>query len=254
MRKKIIAGNWKMNTTLDDAITLFNEIETLLHTTAQPQNTTTIIAPPFVFLQNLVQLAKLKGNISIAAQNCSSEPAGAFTGEVSAKMLQSIGVEYVIIGHSERRIYYAETNAMLTKKVNEALKENLNPIFCVGELLQERESSTHFSIIKQQLSESLFHLTANDFKKITIAYEPVWAIGTGLTASTPQAQEMHHYIRSLIAEQYNSQIAQATSILYGGSCNANNAKDLFNCPDVDGGLIGGASLKAQDFNAIINSF
>ena len=206
-----------------------------------------------MYCHPLAQLIK-STNIKLGAQNCSEHSSGAYTGEVSASMLQSIGVNYVIIGHSERRIYFNETNQVIAKKINEAIRSNLQPIFCCGEQLAERETNNHFNIIENQLEEGLFHLSATNFEKVIIAYEPVWAIGTGITATSNQAQEMHYFIRNLIATKYNTTIANNCSVLYGGSCNALNAKELFSEPDVDGGLIGGASLKATDFIEIANSF
>lgn len=256
MRKKIVAGNWKMNKTYHEAITLIDEIT---HTTEElgiksEENKLIILAPPFPYLQKAVEMTAKSGIIKIAAQNCYIEDQGAFTGEVSANILQSLGVEYVIIGHSERRMYFNETHEFLAKKVNIALKNNLTPIFCCGELLSHRQENKHFDIIKKQLNESLFHLNNTEFHKIVIAYEPVWAIGTGVTATSEQAQEIHAYIRNLIVENYSNEMAENTTILYGGSCSPKNAKELFANNDVDGGLIGGASLKSEDFINIVNSY
>ncbi len=195
-----------------------------------------------------------ESDVFIGAQNMSNFESGAYTGEISAKMLASIGVEYCIIGHSERRKYFNESHEVLAEKVNMALKHDVVPIFCCGELLPEREAGDHFSVVQKQLKDSLFMLTKADFANVVVAYEPVWAIGTGVTASSEQAQEMHKYIRGLIAEKYDEETAENTTILYGGSCNAQNAKELFANPDVDGGLIGGASLKAADFIKIVQSF
>jgi len=253
MRKKIVAGNWKMNLLKEEAIELTSEIVKLLQTETSNADQL-LIAPPFVYLSSVIGVIKNEKRISVAAQNCADKNAGAYTGEVSAAMLKSIGVTTVIIGHSERRAYYNETDAMLAEKVKLAVATNLQPIFCCGETLSQRESNTHFEVIKEQLANGLFQLNAIDFAKAIIAYEPVWAIGTGVTASPQQAQEMHAYIRKLIAEKYDSDISNSTSILYGGSCNEKNAKELFALPDVDGGLIGGASLKAQSFVSIIKSF
>lgn len=212
-----------------------------------------ILSPPFVFLSGVRQL--LKGTeIKIAAQNCSGESQGAFTGEVAASMLQSIGTEYVIIGHSERRLYFKESPEELVKKVNSAMGNGLIPIFCVGESLPQREADEQEKIVTSQLSDGLFHLEQKDFEKIIIAYEPVWAIGTGKTATSAQAQEMHSFIRNEIAKKYNDDVAGNLSILYGGSCNEKNAGELFSMPDVDGGLIGGASLKSRSFVNIAKSF
>jgi triosephosphate isomerase (TIM) len=249
MRKKIVAGNWKMNTGIHDGLELASSVNKLSE--KQTRDTIVIIAPPFT---HLVDIKKLLTVTKLAAQNCASEENGAFTGEISVDMLKSAGVEYVIIGHSERRIYYHETNSILVKKVNLLLSRGLKPIFCIGEVLAERESVRHFEVVKSQLAEGLFHLDKESFKKVVIAYEPVWAIGTGVTASPAQAQEMHKFIRDQIAVMYGNEIAGSTTILYGGSCKASNAKDLFSNPDVDGGLIGGASLKAEEFIQIADSF
>lgn len=249
MRKKIVAGNWKMNTSFEEAVALVEEIKQ--HKT--PAAVELIINPPFVYCQPLSLLLK-NTNIKLGAQNCAEYEKGAYTGEVSASMLTSIGVNYVLIGHSERRSFFNETDEILAKKLNQAIACNLLPIFCCGEQLSEREANNHFEVIKSQLEKGLFHLTETDFKKVIIAYEPVWAIGTGVTATAEQAQEMHQYIRGLVAEKYNSTLAANCSILYGGSCNAANANQLFSKPDVDGGLIGGASLKATEFIAIANAF
>ena len=249
MRQKIVAGNWKMNTLLHDGLELAKIINDMAK--KKTSDAQVIIAPPYT---HLVEVKKLLTDVKLSAQNCASESNGAYTGEVAVDMLKSVGVEYVIIGHSERRSYYNETNLLLVKKVNLLLAANLKPIFCIGEVLQERESGVHFEVVKTQLNEGLFHLDKNSFKDIIIAYEPVWAIGTGVTASPQQAQEMHKFIRGIIAEKYGSHMAENTSILYGGSCKGSNAKELFINPDVDGGLIGGASLKADEFLQIVNAF
>jgi triosephosphate isomerase len=220
---------------------------------AEQKDLSVIIAPPFYFLHKCVELLQGMDNMYVAAQNCYSEEKGAFTGEMSVNMIQSVGVDFVIIGHSERRSYFKEDNAFLAAKVATALNNDLFPIFCIGEVLAERESGEHFEVIRRQIEESLFPLSPEDFSKLIIAYEPVWAIGTGLTASPEQAQEMHEFIRKTVADQYGPEIAGDLSILYGGSCNAQNARELFSMPDVDGGLIGGASLKADDFITIIES-
>jgi triosephosphate isomerase len=253
MRQKIVAGNWKMNCTHEEAVHLTSEIIELL----KNENTgevKIILAPPFIHLGMVRYLIQNKSRISISAQNCSSFDSGAYTGEVSAAMIKSVGTEYVIIGHSERRNYFNETNEILKDKVLLALKNNLNPVFCCGETLNERNSNNHFATVAQQLVETVFSLSEKEFSKIVIAYEPVWAIGTGITATPEQAQEMHAYIRKLISEKYSHSIADAISILYGGSCNEQNAKALFSQKDIDGGLIGGASLKAESFVQIIKSF
>lgn len=249
MRKKIVAGNWKMNKTLQEGIALAQEVEKMA--SGVPGDVELIIAPPFI---HLTEVKKLLNRVKLGAQNCASEASGAFTGEVSASMLASTGVQFVIIGHSERRSYYGETNIIINKKVRLALQNNLNPIFCCGEVLSEREKGKHLDVVKEQLEEGLFSLSPDEFSKVIIAYEPVWAIGTGVNATPAQAQEMHQYIRSLIASKYDETIASNTSILYGGSCKPSNAGELFANPDVDGGLIGGASLKAEDFIGIAKAY
>ncbi len=253
MRKKIVAANWKMNKTFQQGLALIDEIAND-DTIYSNNNVLKIIAPPFIHLASISEKLKNKNNFAVAAQNCHYQASGAFTGEISAEMISSAGAKYVIIGHSERRNYFNETNQLLVQKVNIALANNLTPIFCLGENLEERNSNQHLEAVKQQLKEALFHLSALDFSKLIIAYEPVWAIGTGITATSHQAQGMHNFIRSEINKKYGKEISENTSILYGGSCNTENAKELFACIDVDGGLIGGASLKAKDFIAIANSF
>jgi triosephosphate isomerase (TIM) len=256
MRNKIVAGNWKMNKTIQEATELVEDLVIKIATKphiAEQKDLSVIIAPPFIFLQKCVEILHGFDNIYVAAQNCHSEEQGAFTGEISVGMIQSAGADFVIIGHSERRNYFHEDNAFLAAKVATAVSNDLFPIFCIGEVLKERESGQHFEVVKKQIEESLFPLSEEDFSKVIIAYEPVWAIGTGLTATPEQAQEMHLFIRETIAENYGSDIADGLSILYGGSCNAQNARELFSQPDVDGGLIGGASLKADDFITIIES-
>jgi len=249
MRQKIVAGNWKMNTNLQEGKNLSVDIVKLVRN----NKVKVIIIPPFTHLSNILNETN-NSFVSVGAQNCAVYEKGAYTGEVSAEMLKSIGIEYVLIGHSERRAYFNETNETLKQKLEIALKNQLLPIFCCGETLEERNSNNHFSIVKQQLKESLFHLENDNFTKLIIAYEPVWAIGTGLTASSQQAEEMHAYIREVIQNQYGDDIANNISILYGGSCKPTNAKELFSNPNVDGGLIGGAALNANDFIGIINSF
>lgn len=251
MRKNIVAGNWKMNKTLQEGLALAIELNNLLSN--ETSNCEVIIGTPFIHLASITSAIDTS-RIRVAAQNCADKEAGAYTGEVSAAMVKSTGADYVILGHSERRAYYHESFEILKEKVILALKNNLNPIFCIGELKEEREANKQNEVVKSQLEGSLFNLSAEDFSKITLAYEPVWAIGTGLTATSDQAQEIHAYIRSLIAEKYGKEIAENTSILYGGSCNPGNARELFSKTDVDGGLIGGASLKAADFKAIIDAF
>lgn len=251
-RKKIIAGNWKMNCNRTEAGLLATEINSILKDEVR-NNALVILSPPFVHLSYVVQLCEANDSIGVAAQNCAYENSGAYTGEVSAGMIQSAGAQYVIIGHSERRSYFNETDDVLARKVKRALENNLKVIFCIGEKKEERESNTHFNVVNEQLQKGVFNLKAEEFKNIIIAYEPVWAIGTGLTASPDQAQEMHAYIRNLIKEKYSHDVAQSTSILYGGSCNEGNAAQLFALPDVDGGLIGGASLKSRSFVNIIKA-
>lgn len=249
MRKKIVAGNWKMNTDLNQAIDLAKGIVTAkIDSIAQ-----LVLCPPFPFIQAVSEICK-SSSIAVGAQNCNKNKSGAFTGEVSIEMLKSVGVQYVIVGHSERRTYFKETNEELAEKVAVCLEHHITPIFCCGEQLEERNNKQHFSTVKTQLQEALFHLSSADFSKLVIAYEPVWAIGTGVTASPAQAQEMHQFIRQLFSEKYGEVVSSNISILYGGSCNASNAQELFALPDVDGGLIGGASLKVADFIAISNSF
>ncbi len=250
MRRKIVAGNWKMNNTLEEGLFLVEEI-----IKGNSSNTVLkIIAPSFIHLKSVSD--KLKGlkGFETAAQNCHHQPEGAYTGEVSAKMIASAGCKFVIIGHSERRQYFAEDDVLLVQKVNMALNNDLAPIFCIGENGEERTLNHYFKVVKKQLEDSLFHLSATDFTKLILAYEPVWAIGTGNTATSEQVQEMHSFIRFSIEEKYGKEISASIPILYGGSCNAKNAKELFACKDVDGGLIGGASLDAADFITITNSF
>ncbi|SFE76090.1 triose-phosphate isomerase [Thermophagus xiamenensis] len=251
MRQNIVAGNWKMNKTLQEGVELAKELKEALQ--AQKPNCRVIIGTPFIHLTEVCKIVD-QDLIGVSAQNCADHESGAYTGEVSAQMVKSTGATYVILGHSERRAYYHEDNAILKTKVDLALKNGLTPIFCIGEVLEERESNKHFDVVKSQIEEALFHLSADEFKKIILAYEPVWAIGTGKTASPEQAQEMHAFIRKTLAEKYQQSVADEISILYGGSCKPSNAKELFANPDVDGGLIGGASLKAEDFMGIINAF
>ena len=248
MRKKIVAGNWKMNTTIEEGLQLAGEVNRLVEN--KTGDVTVIIAPPFV---HLAEIKKILTVISLSALNCAAEPKGAFTGEISAGMVKSAGAQYVIIGHSERRTLFREDDETLLKKVKLALESDLIPIFCCGEKISERENSEHFKTVQVQLTSTLFTLEEEDFRKIIIAYEPVWAIGTGLNATPGQAQEMHAFIRGLIEKNYNRGVSDMTSILYGGSCKPSNAPELFNNPDVDGGLIGGASLNANDFFAIVTS-
>lgn len=250
MRQKIVAGNWKMNKTRQEGIQLASEIDKMV--AGLNTDVKVILAPPFIHLSEV--RISVRPSIGVGAQNCASEASGAYTGEVSAAMIKSTGAEYVIIGHSERRTYYNEDNKTLFKKVQLALANGLTPIFCIGELLAEREANKHFEIVKSQLEEGLFSLSVDDFKKLVIAYEPVWAIGTGKTATSAQAQEMHKFIRDTMAAKYGKVIADIIPILYGGSCKPSNAKELFENPDVDGGLIGGAALVASDFIGIVTAF
>ncbi len=251
MRKQIAAANWKMNLTFQQGEKLLDEILDAgikLH-----DNRQVIFAVPHPYLLMTRSAVEEEYNYEVSAQNCYHKKSGAFTGEVSVDMLHSIGVNYCIIGHSERREYFAESNAMLAEKVNLCLEQFITPIFCCGESLPVREAGTQNDFVAVQLKESLFHLSAKDIRKIIIAYEPIWAIGTGKTASTDQAQEMHQFLRSVLAAQYGNEVANEISILYGGSVKASNAKELFTCPDVDGGLVGGASLVAADFLEIIKA-
>ena len=249
MRRKIVAGNWKMNKAFAEAISLVNTLSNQDFDSSVQM----IVIPPSLFAAEAVN--RTDGtNLEVGVQNCSEHENGAYTGEISAKMIASIGATHCLVGHSERRQYFNEQNLMLAKKIDRLLLNKITPIYCCGEHLPEREANTHFDVVKTQSQEGLFHLSSNDFLNCVIAYEPVWAIGTGVTASAEQAQEMHHYIRGLVTEKYGEEIAQSTNILYGGSCNPENAKELFANPDVDGGLIGGASLDADKFVAIANSF
>ena len=252
MRQKIVAGNWKCNTNLQQGIELAKAVsEKVVNEGAK--NVVVVLGTPFTHISKVVETVD-KNRVNVAAQNCAAEAKGAFTGEVSAEMIKSTGANYVILGHSERREYYGETSEILNKKLALALENGLTPIYCCGEALNIREAGTHNSFVKQQLEETIFTLSVENFKKIVIAYEPIWAIGTGVTASSDQAQDMHANIRVAIADKFGAEIAEETSILYGGSCNAKNAKELFANKDVDGGLIGGASLKADDFIQIINAY
>jgi len=249
MRKHIVAGNWKMHKNNQETIALLDEIISKKET-----NTTEIVVAP-TFVNLLTAVEKTKGhNITVAAQNMHQAEGGAFTGEIAANMLTSIGVNTVILGHSERRAYFHETDALLANKVDTALKHNMRVIFCFGEELKDRQKENHFNIVEYQLRDALFHLEKKDWSNIVLAYEPVWAIGTGETASPAQAQEMHKFIRALIDKVYGHEVADNVSILYGGSVKPDNAKEIFSNPDVDGGLIGGAALNADDFLAIVNAF
>ena len=252
MKRKIVAGNWKMNKSFSEAEDLLNELYDALESKT-PTNVDVVICPPALYLEMAADFSET-GVISVGAQDVSKYENGAHTGDISAQMLNSMQVEYCIVGHSERRKYHNETDADIAKKTNLLLKHELTPIVCCGEILEEREKNIHFDVVKKQIFDSLFHLDPLDFVKIIIAYEPVWAIGTGHTATPEQAQEMHAFIRKTVEEKYGKEIAKKLPILYGGSCNAKNANELFSQPDVDGGLIGGASLIAQDFVTIANAF
>ncbi|ATR99799.1 triose-phosphate isomerase [Porphyromonas gingivalis] len=251
MRKNIVAGNWKMNKTLQEGLALAKELDAALK--GRTINCDVIIGTPFIHLASIAAAIDTT-RIGVAAENCADKESGAYTGEVSAAMVASTGARYVIIGHSERRAYYHETSPILMEKVKLALSNGLTPIFCVGEVLEEREAGKHFEVVARQVEEALFTLDQTDLAKLILAYEPVWAIGTGKTATADQAQEMHAHIRKSIAAKYGKEVADGCSILYGGSCNAANAKELFSRADVDGGLIGGASLSVDKFLPIIEAF
>ena len=251
MRKKIVAGNWKMNKNLQEGIELAKELNTML--SADKPNCDVVICTPFIHLASVAPLLDSQ-LIGLGEENCADKASGAYTGEVSAEMVKSTGAQYVILGHSERRAYYHETNEILKEKINLALANGLKVIFCIGEVLEEREAGKQNEVVKAQLEGSLFDLTGDEFSNIILAYEPVWAIGTGKTATSDQAEEMHAFIRGVIAEKFGKDAAENLSILYGGSCKPSNAKELFAKPDVDGGLIGGAALKAADFKGIIDAW
>ena len=248
-RKKIVAGNWKMNNGLQETEILINEL--LAET--NHSGCEVMVAPSFVSLKTAIDSLN-DNDIEVVSQNVHQSNDGAYTGEVSAKMLSSIGIKTTIIGHSERREYFNETHEVLKNKVDISLQNSIKIIFCFGEELKDRKTNNHFNIISNQISESLFHLSSSDWNNIILAYEPIWAIGTGETASSDQVQEMHSFIRNFIAQKYSDELAQKISILYGGSVKPNNAKEIFSMTDVDGGLIGGASLKSKDFFSIVNSF
>ena len=253
MRRKIVAGNWKMNLDYKQGVSLFSEIVNMVKDEARG-NQHVVVCSPFIHLYAIAQLANETPRVSIGAQNIYAQPAGAYTGEISAAQVKSTGATYVIIGHSERRTYFHEDGQLLSSKIDIALEHGLTPIFCMGESQEERESDQHFDVIARQLKEGVFHLSTDAFEQLVLAYEPVWAIGTGLTASPQQAQEVHAFIRNEIAVNYNQDVANRTSILYGGSCTPLNASDLFSQPDIDGGLIGGASLKSRDFTEIVKVY
>lgn len=251
MSRKLVAGNWKMNLTVAEGISLAKGVEAQLMENPVA-DVKVVLGVPFTHLTAVSQA--VEGELAVSAQDCSAQESGAFTGEVSASMVASTGAEYVILGHSERREYHGEENTLLAEKVNVALEQGLKVIYCCGEVLSERENNKQFEVVGDQILEGLFHLTKEQMKEVVLAYEPVWAIGTGVTASSDQAQEMHAFIRGLLRKQYGDTIAESTSVLYGGSCKPANAQELFAQKDVDGGLIGGASLKADDFVQIIQSF
>lgn len=252
MRKQIVAGNWKMNKNVQESIKLANEVVSNVKELAL-NNTRVIVTPTFVNLSSVVKATEGSA-VEVAAQNMHQAKSGAFTGEISAEMLTSLGIKTVILGHSERREYFGETDAILAEKVNAALENNLEVIFCFGEVLEDRKSGNHFNVVESQIKNGLFHLDASAWKNIVLAYEPVWAIGTGETASPEQAQEMHAFIRKIVADKYTKEVAENVSILYGGSVKPSNAKEIFSKQDVDGGLIGGAALNANDFVALVKSF
>lgn len=250
MKSKLVIGNWKMNQSFEDAETLTTAIQDEIADVNLKSEV--VICPPFPYLELVTDLAD-EANFYAGAQNCSQFKNGAYTGEVSAEMLVSLGVEFCIVGHSERRKYFGETNAIVAEKVNRLVEQELIPVVCCGEQLEDRKAGNHFKVVEKQIQESLFHLPKEEMEHVVIAYEPVWAIGTGETATPAQAEEMHSFIRSLIEKKYGTETAYNAYIIYGGSCNAKNAMDLFSQEDVDGGLIGGASLKAADFVQIIEA-
>lgn len=251
MRKKIVAGNWKMNENLQEGIALAKEINDMM--LADKPNCEVVVCTPFIHLAKVADVLD-QSVVALGAENCADKDKGAYTGEVSAAMVKSTGAQYVILGHSERREYYHETAEILKDKVDLALANGLKVIFCCGETLAEREAEKQNEVVKAELEGSVFHLTAEQWQNVVLAYEPIWAIGTGKTATSEQAQDMLAYIRSIVAEKYGQAVADDTSILYGGSCKASNAPELFAKPDIDGGLIGGASLKAADFKGIIDAW
>lgn len=248
MRKNIVAGNWKMNKNFQEGVEFAKALDAAL--AGKTLKCEVIVGTPFIHLAAVASSTKL----GVAAQNCADKASGAYTGETSAAMIASTGAKYVILGHSERRTYYGETDALLKEKTVLALANGLSPIFCIGETKDEREGNIHFDVVKRQVVDALFTLSADEFSKIVLAYEPVWAIGTGLTATSAQAQEIHAFIRGVIVDKYGKEVADNTTILYGGSANGGNAKELFSCPDIDGGLIGGASLDVEKFLPVIEGF
>jgi triosephosphate isomerase len=254
MRQNLVAGNWKMNMTYQDGLALVSEITNMVADETTAADVEIVICPPAPYLAAIGRQLPPASNFHLGAQNCHQKESGAYTGEVSAKMLASVGCEYVILGHSERRQYFREDDELLSQKLKAALAAGLKPIFCVGESLETREINETNDFIGKQLKNGLFHLSNEEFEQVVVAYEPIWAIGTGKTATSQQAQEVHAFIREQIARAYDAKAALDTTILYGGSANAQNARELFSQPDVDGGLIGGASLKSRDFTEIIKSF
>ncbi len=253
MRKKVIAGNWKMNKTLSDGLALATEVVKLSKDNV-PSDVTMVMCTPAIHLSEVAAIVEDSDLVHLGAQNMSEHESGAYTGDLSADMLLSVGTDFVILGHSERREYHYETNAQLAERVKLALAKGLTPIFCCGESLETREAGDHVSFVNQQLKESLYELSGEEMSKVVIAYEPIWAIGTGVTASTDQAQEMHKSIRESLSSHFGTEVANGIPILYGGSMKPANAQELLAQPDVDGGLIGGASLKAQDFIDIAKSY
>lgn len=253
MRKKYAAGNWKMNTNFEEGKKLLSEVVNMVKDEVTDANVQVVVGVPFPYLGTFGQLIDTS-KVALAAQNCHPETSGAFTGETSVQMLKSVGVKYVIIGHSERREMFNEDDAFIAAKVDAILAEGLTPIFCCGETLAQREAGVHFDFVRSQFTNGLFHLDADALKKVVIAYEPIWAIGTGVTASSEQAQEMHKMLRDHLASKYGQEVADEISILYGGSVKPNNAQELFGMPDVDGGLVGGASLDSRGFTDIAKSF
>ena len=252
MRKQIVAGNWKMNNNIQESNKLATELVSKVKDLTL-NNTRVIVAPTFVNLSEVINVTK-ESSVEVAAQNMHQAKSGAYTGEISAEMLTSLGLKTVILGHSERREYFGETDAILAEKVNAALENKLEIIFCFGEVLEDRKSNNHFNVVESQIKNGLFHLEAKAWTNIILAYEPVWAIGTGETASPEQAQEMHAFIRKIVADKYNQEVADNVSILYGGSVKPANAKEIFSKEDVDGGLIGGAALNSEDFISLVKSF
>ena len=253
MRKQIVAGNWKMNNSYNEGLKLASEVVNMAKDELN-DDVQLILVPPYIHLKAVADLSKENPNVGVGSQNASDKDSGAYTGEISVSMVKSTGAGFVVLGHSERREYFSESDMELAAKVDAVLKHDLTPIFCCGESLEIRESEAHFSYVTEQITNSLYHLTAEEISKVVIAYEPIWAIGTGLTASPEQAQEMHAEIRKHLAEKYGNDVAEGISILYGGSCKPSNAKEIFAGKDVDGGLIGGASLNSRDFIDIAKSF